>query len=194
MKTKTGLWPKVRTETCCKCPASFQTEEVNSYTAIAANRNGPSRSMEGWAVGQDVDGGEALYCPAHSMPRIEWDSEVIFVQADDSLHAPVPNEALASYVVSQSSEGYSVQVVAPGFAFIVCDRPTIWNGPGSATHICFFDSEDYARRVGQAALRCYLETKDDWRKGKIESQLRRLEEINERLWKVVSENPGLPTP
>lgn len=188
---KTELWPKVRMEMCCKCPTSFQTEEANSYTAIASNRNGPSRSTEGWAVGQDVDGCEVVYCPAHAMPRVEWGSEMIFVRADDSLHAQAPNEALASYDVSRSSGGFMVRVVAPGFEFVVCDKPAIFDGPGCAAYICFFDSEDYARRVGQAALRCYLATKDDWRKGKVESRLRRLEEINERLWKVVSENPGL---
>ena len=106
----TELWPKVRTETCCKCPASFQTEEVNSYTAIAANRNGPSRSTEGWAVGQDVDGCEVVYCSAHAMPRVEWGSEMIFVRPDATLHAQVPNEALASCDVSQSSGGFMVRV------------------------------------------------------------------------------------
>ena len=58
-------------------------------------------------------------------------------------------------------------------------------------YVCFFDLEGYARRLGQAALRCYLETKDDWRKGKVESRLRRLEEINERLWKTICERAEL---
>lgn len=187
----TELWPKVRTETCCKCPSSFQTEEVSSYTAIAANRNSPSKSVEGWAVGRDVNDLQVVFCPSHSMPWVDWDDEFIFVRADDSLHMQTPNEALASYVVDRAKEGFFVQVVAPGFAFIVCDRPTIWDGPGCSTHICLFESEDYAKRLGQAALRCYLETREDWRKGKVESRIRRLEEINVRLWKVVSENPGL---
>lgn len=175
------LWPKVRTETCCKCSASFMTEEVNAYTAVCAKQ-------DGWDFGQDVDGQDVVYCPEHAMPRVEWSRDTVFVRADPELLPVEKNKALAQYAVRSTNSGYEVRLLAPGFDLLVCDRPPIWSGPGNATFFCYFEPEDYAKRLGQAALRCYLETKDKWRTAKVESRMRRLEELNARLWRTIADN------
>lgn len=183
-KHSVELWPKVRPVPCCKCPAYFESDAANSYVAICLKGGG-------WDIGTDVCGGSVAYCPTHAMPRIEWAKEMAFVQADTQLEPVTENAALAKYIIERCDAEYSARVVAPGFDLLVCDRPPIWSVPGCATYNCYFSSEDYTRRLGQAALRCFLETREDWRKACVEHRIKYLENLNTRLMDVMRLNPGL---
>ena len=186
MRTKHALelWPKVRPFACCKCPAYFESTAANSYVAVC-------KKGDGWTTGTDVDGRSVIYCPTHAMPRIEWGEEMAYVRADDLLEPVTENAALGKYIIERCGAEYSARVVAPGFDLLVCDRPPIWSVPGCATYICYFSSEDYTRRLGQAALRCFLETREDWRKARLENRIKYLENLNARLMDVMRLNPGL---
>jgi len=168
------LWPKVKPVTCCKCSAYFESAAANSYVAVCLKGGG-------WDFGADVNGGSVVYCPAHAMPRIEWTTKKAYVSADTQLEPATKNAALARYIVERWNDEYSARIVAPGFDILVCDRPPIWSVPGCATYICCFVSEDYAQRLGQAALRCFLETRDDWRTACVENRIKYLESLNARL-------------
>lgn len=183
-KHSVELWPKVRPVPCCKCPAYFESDAANSYVAICLKGGG-------WDIGTDVCGGSVSYCPTHAMPRIEWAKEMAFVQADTQLEPVTENAALGKYIIERCGAEYSARVVAPGFDLLVCDRPPIWSVPGCATYNCYFSSEDYTRRLGQAALRCFLETREDWRKACVEHRIKYLENLNTRLMDVMRLNPGL---
>lgn len=178
-ETTKELWPRVRPTPCCKCPAYFESEAANIYVAVCDKQ-------EGWDCGLDVDGNVVAYCPTHALPRVEWDEDLIYVRADETLELGAFSEA-ARYVIDRRSDTgeYSARVVAPGFDMLVCDQPPIWASPGSATYICYFSSEDYARRLGQAALRCFLAMCDDWRSARLESRVKHLEKINARLMKAL---------
>lgn len=184
VKQSLELWPKVRPVPCCKCPAYFESDAANSYVAVC-------QKGEGWDTGVDVNGASVVYCPTHAMPRIEWAEEMAYVRADTQLEPVTENAALAKYIIERFGAEYSARVVAPGFDLLVCDRPPVWSVPGCATYICRSSSEDYARRLGQAALRCFLETREDWRKARLETRIKYLESLNERLMDVLTLNRGL---
>jgi hypothetical protein len=177
------LWPKIRTFTCCKCSKSFESEAANAFMAIQP------RSGDGWAHGVDVEGKSVIFCPTCAMPRVDWQQEIIFTRPDLALKqvsATHVSHSVKSVTTSSDFVLYEVHVNAPGFHFLVSDRPIIYENVSTQHFITLFEDRDYAEQLGLAAIAVFLATKDEWKKASLEARIKHLERENERLLKMLA--------
>lgn len=191
-------WPKVRTVTCCKCAASFETKDASTHTAIVDKQ-------DGWDEGVDVGGRIVVYCPQHTRPRVERSVGMIFVnptkelslewvrKADDHYVLGRESDGAAAVVTSQVYEGvldWRAEIVGVEIPLVVSDQPPFRSRPngGTVTYIVYFTSLEYTQRLAQAALGVYLATRRDWEKESIEVQNRYLRERVDELSKLLAKD------